>query len=200
MEAPGDDGEAAARSPELTTPEVSDAALVARCRAGDDDAWRELVERFSRYVYAIAVQGFRLSDQDAEDVFQEVFARTYERLDRLRDDAAVRPWLAQLTRNLCVDRLRDRARVEPTEDIEVGAVETLAQLDVALDVREALDALGEPCSDLLDRFFARDESYRTIGEVLQLPAGTIASRISRCLVKMRSQLEGRNDGAAPSGS
>jgi RNA polymerase sigma factor (sigma-70 family) len=178
---------------------LTDAELVARCREGDQAAWAELVERFSRYVFEIAVQGFRLSEQDAEDVFQEVFARTYERLGALRDDAAVRPWLAQLTRNLCVDRLRERARVEPTEDIEADAVDVLAELDLALTVREALAALGEPCSDLLDRFFCRDESYRTIGERLDLPAGTIASRISRCLGKLRGKLEGRNDGAAPSG-
>jgi RNA polymerase sigma factor (sigma-70 family) len=178
---------------------LTDAELVARCRAGDEAAWAELVERFSRYVYAIAVQGYRLSEQDAEDVFQEVFARTYERLDRLRDDAAVRPWLAQLTRNLCVDKLRDKARVEPTEDVDGGADETLAQLDLAMTVRDALAAVGEPCSDLLDRFFTRDESYRTISEELELPAGTIASRISRCLVKLRGQIEGRNDGAEASG-
>ncbi len=181
------------------TSRLTDAELVARCRAGDQAAWAELVERFSRYVYAIAVQGFRLSEQDAEDVFQEVFARTYERLDRLRDDAAVRPWLAQLTRNLCVDRLRDQARVEPAEDIEIEAAETISELDLALTVREALAQLGEPCSDLLDRFFCRDESYRTIGERLELPSGTIASRISRCLVKLRGQFEGRNDGPDPSG-
>jgi RNA polymerase sigma factor (sigma-70 family) len=181
----------------MTAP-LSDAELVARCRAGDEQAWAMLVDRFARYVYAIAVQGYRLSDQDAEDVFQEVFARTYERLDKLRDDGAVRPWLAQLTRNLCVDRLRDRSRVEPTEDVELGADETVVELDLALTVRDALASLGEPCSDLLDRFFSRDESYRTIGEQLDLPAGTIASRISRCLVKLRGQLEGRNDGPAPS--
>ena len=179
---------------------LTDAELVARCRAGDEAAWAELVERFSRYVYAIAVQGFRLSEHDAEDVFQEVFARTYERLDKLRDDSAVRPWIAQLTRNLCVDRLRETARVEPTEEVEPRSTdETLAELDLALTVRDALEALGEPCSALLDRFFCRDESYRTIGEGLELPAGTIASRISRCLAKMRERLEGRNDGAAPSG-
>ena len=178
---------------------MSDGQLVARCRTGDPAAWNELVERFSRYVYAICVQAFRLPEHDAEDVFQDVFARTYERLDALRDDAAVRPWLAQLTRNLCVDRLRDRARVEPAEDVEAAAVDTLAEIDVALTVREALAALGEPCSDLLDRFFCRDESYRTIGEQLELPAGTIASRISRCLGKLRGQLEGRNDGPPPSG-
>ena len=182
------------------TSSLTDAELVARCRAGDEAAWTELVERFSRYVYAIATQGFRLSEHDAEDVFQDVFARTYERLDALRDDAAIRPWLAQLTRNLCVDRLRDSARVEPAEDIEPREVdETLAQLDLAMTVRGALEDLGEPCSDLLDRFFCRDESYRTIGERLELPAGTIASRISRCLVKLRGQFEGRNDGLGPSG-
>src|SRR6185436_10226299 len=121
---------------------LSDSQLVARCRAGDEGAWAELVERFSRYVYAIAVQGFRLSDADAEDVFQEVFARTYERLDALRDDSAVKPWLAQLTRNLCIDKLRDRARVEPTEQLDGGTDETLAELDLALTVREALEAVG----------------------------------------------------------
>jgi len=181
------------------TSRLTDAELVARCRAGDEAAWAELVERFSRYVYAIAVQGYRLSEQDAEDVFQEVFARTYERLDRLRDDAAVRPWLAQLTRNLCIDRIRERARVEPTEEVDGGADETLAELDLAMTVRDALAAVGEPCSEILDRFFGRDESYKTISDQLALPPGTIASRISRCLVKLRGQLEGRNDGAAPSG-
>ena len=84
----------------------TDAELVARCRAGDEDAWRELVDRFSRYVYAISVQAFRLPPHDAEDVFQEVFARVYERLDQLRSDEAVRPWIGQLTRRICLDKLR----------------------------------------------------------------------------------------------
>src|SRR5919204_3313658 len=119
---------------EVTDP-VSDAALVARCRAGEDEAWRELVERFSRYVYAIAVQAFGLVDQDAEDIFQEVFARTYERLEGLRDDAAIRPWLAQLTRRLCIDTLRGEGREEPVEEPEPPYVEqALDRLDEALDV------------------------------------------------------------------
>jgi RNA polymerase sigma-70 factor (ECF subfamily) len=182
------------------TSALSDAELVARCRAGDEAAWAALVERFSRYVYAIAVQAYRLSEHDAEDVFQEVFARTYERLDALRDDAAVKPRLAQLTRNLCVDRLRQTSRVEPAEVVEPADVDdTLEQLELALTVRGALESLGDPCRDLLDSFFCRDESYRSIGERLDWPPGTIASRISRCLVKLRARLEGRNEDADPSG-
>src|SRR6201987_4406188 len=90
--------------------EQTDAQLVSRCRAGDPEAWNEFVERFSRYVYAICGRGFRLAEHDAEDVFQEVFARAFERLSELRSDEAVRPWLAQLTRRLCIDRLRLLAR------------------------------------------------------------------------------------------
>src|SRR5947208_13812097 len=175
---------------------ISDRELVARCRAGDQQAWAELVERFSRYVYAISVQAFRLPDADAEDVFQEVFARAYEHLDSLRDDAAVRPWLAQLTRRLCIDRLRAAARERPVSDEELEPTEseeTLVELEEALMVHEALAGTPEHCREILDRFFARDESYRTIGEALQLPPGTIASRISRCLARLRALLEGRID-------
>ena len=180
---------------------ISDARLVVRCRGGDDDAWRELVERFSRYVYAICLQGFRLRESDAEDVFQEVFARTYQHLDRLRDDAAIRPWLAQLTRRLCIDALRGSSREIPVdEDAEAAAVdEELERLDEALDVHHALTRLGGDCREILDRFFARDESYKTIGAALDLPSGTIASRISRCLIKLKDTLEGRKPRLAPSG-
>ena len=181
---------------------LSDTQLVARCRGGDNDAWRTLVERFSRYVYAIAVQAFRLPEHDAEDVFQEVFARTYEHLARLRDDAAIRPWLAQLTRRVCIDRLRAGRREQPADgpELEESAVdETIERLDEALLVHDALAGVGESCREVLDRFFARDESYRTIGTALDIPAGTIASRISRCLEKLRGELEGRNRPSTPSG-
>ena len=178
----------------------TDAQLVARCRAGDDDAWRELVDRFSRYVYAIAVQAFRLSEADAEDVFQEVFARAYQNLSKLRNDAAIRPWLAQLTRRLCLDTIRAGAREQLGEIPESSGVDdTIARLDESLFVHEALATLSSNCREILDRFFARDESYQLIGDALDLPAGTIASRISRCLVKLRIELEGRNPVAAESG-
>jgi RNA polymerase sigma factor (sigma-70 family) len=173
---------------------ATDAQLVSRCRSGDQAAWNELVERFSRYVFAICVQAFRLPPEDAEDVFQEVFARVYQHLDRLRSDDSIRPWIAQLTRRLCIDRLRSSGREGPAEldDLDPGGVdEALGGLEDALTVRASLDAVGDPCRDILDRFFCRDESYKAIGEALGLPAGTIASRISRCLGKVRAELEGR---------
>jgi RNA polymerase sigma-70 factor, ECF subfamily len=173
--------------------ERSDAELVAACRAGDVDAWQELVERFARYVHAIAAQAFRLPQHDAEDVFQDVFARVYERIGTLRDESAVRPWIAQLTRNACIDRLRATGREELGDMLDATADDELDRLDEAFAVRQALSELSQECREILDRFFARDESYRTIGDELQLPQGTVASRISRCLGRLRTRLEGRSE-------
>src|ERR671937_386559 len=123
---------------------LSDAQLVHPCRAGEAKAWRDLVDPFPRYAYALAAE----------------------------------------------------RREQPADDLLPAETEAvLADLDEAFAVHEALSRLPEPCREVLDRFFTRDESYRTIGDELQLPAGTIASRISRCLRKLREQLEGRSSTA-----
>jgi RNA polymerase sigma-70 factor (ECF subfamily) len=180
--------------------EHADTQLLAACREGDPAAWSALVRRYAAYVHAIAVRGYRLGDHDAEDVFQEVFARTYDHLDRLRDDGALRPWLGQLTRRLCVDRLRASARTTPVADVAETAADE-PDLDLALSVRDAMRRLPPAAREVLDRFFGRDESYRTIADALDIPQGTVASRISRALAALRAEMEsddGRNGVAGPS--
>ena len=170
---------------------LTDAELVRRCRADDAGAWNELVERYSRYVYAIAVRGFRLSDEDAEDVFQDVFTRIYTRLDSLRDDSALRPWIAQLTRRRCLDVVAARRDTPAEEVIAEEGSSDLSDVEEAFEVREALAELSEPCQDILDRFFTRDQSYKTIADELEIPSGTIASRIARCLGSTPKRARGK---------
>ena len=182
--------------------DIGDAELVARCRRGEPAAWAELVDRFERYVYAIAVRGYRLSAEQAEEVFQEVFARVYEHLGTLRDDGAIRPFIGALTRRLAVDQLRAGARLKRLGDeysTEHDSAEALETVERALDVQEALAGLTGECREVLDRFFVRDESYATIARALEIAPGTVASRISRCLSKLAKELEGRNLGPGPSG-
>ncbi len=175
---------------------ATDAELVARCRAGDQGAWEALVDRYARYVHAIVARVYRLEPHDAEDVFQEVFARVFERLHTLRDGDALRPWIAQTARNCAVDSLRRSGRELPVDEVPDEADDGVARLDEALTVHAALDRLSTDCHEILDRFFCRDESYRTIGAELDLPSGTIASRIARCLSRLRDVLDpGSDDGS-----
>lgn len=178
----------------------SDAELLSRCRAGEQAAWGELVERYSGYVYAIVGRGFGLSEHDCEDVFQEVFARLFEHLNSIRDDSSLRFWIGQTARRLAIDKLRRSGREAPTASEhglpEVGAPDQqLERLGEALDLRAEVEALPDHCREVVMRFFIADQSYRTIARAMEIPAGTIASRISRCLTTLREQLEG--DEAAP---
>ena len=184
----------------MTLADLPDAELVRHLRSGDEAAWAVFVERYSHYVLAIATRAYRLREHDAEDVFQELFARAYAHLGSLRDDAALRPWVAQLTRRLCVDRHRSSGREELGARVdEAFAEETMERIDEALAVQAALATLSPACREIVDRFFCRDESYRQIGAALEIPSGTIASRISRCLAQLRETYEGSKPAPLPSG-
>jgi RNA polymerase sigma-70 factor, ECF subfamily len=149
------------------------------------------VSRFSSYVYAIAVRGYGLDRATAEDIFQEVFSRAYEHIKDVRDDDAARPWLGQVTRRLCVDRLRASARMTPDErEAELGYDDpALVQIEDAASVHDALRTLSDEHRDVLTRFFLQDQSYEKIANEVGVPAGTVASRISRGLGALRRKLE-----------
>jgi RNA polymerase sigma-70 factor, ECF subfamily len=175
-------------------------SLVDRCRTGDPDAWRDLVDQYSAYVYAIVVRAYRIPRDDAEDVFQDVFARVFERLEMLRDDDALRAWIGQVTRNLCIDyQRRARPGAELPATLESDGERELDELTEALFVQQSLGQLPDGCADILDRFFRRDQSYRAIAADTGLAEGTIASRISRCLARLREVVEGRSGPQSPSG-
>jgi RNA polymerase sigma factor (sigma-70 family) len=174
--------------------------LIARCRAGDQAAWRAIVERYAGLVNGILRGGFRLGPVDAEDAFQEVFTRLYVRLDSVRDDQALAGWIAQVTRNVALDWLRRAGRELPTGDaIEMaGDEDPVGGVLTAMVVRDALMRLPDHQREIIERFFVQDESYQTIAVALDIPPGTIASRISRALVALRDELEGRREASASS--
>ncbi len=167
-----------------------DASLVRRCRAGDASAWSEIVDRFSSYVYAITI-GYGVHDDRAEDVFQEVFTRAFTHLETLRDEAALKPWIAQLTRRASIDRLRaDQRELPALADTEIPQDDAaLERIELAMVVARALDQLPAQFADVLTRFFLEDQSYQVISDAVGVPAGTVASRISRGLAMLRDVLD-----------
>jgi len=87
-----------------------EAQLVAACRAGDKEAYVQLVERHYRSVFAFCL-GQMGNAHDAEDAAQEVVLRGFRSIGKLRLDSGVRPWLLAIARNLCLDQLRRNGRV-----------------------------------------------------------------------------------------
>src|SRR6478672_5847498 len=116
--------------------------MLERSRAGDERAWEALVEHYAAYVHAITTRAFRLALADAEDVFQEAFLRTWQNLDRIPDEESLRPWIGQVTRRLCLDRLRRVREHGDAEELEArGDVDArLATIEEAIDLRAGLAA------------------------------------------------------------
>src|ERR671938_565225 len=102
--------------------ELTDAAIVARARAGDSDAYRVLVERHSRALFRLA---FRMTgnESDAEDVVQESFLRAYRQLGKFDERASFGTWLYRIATNCSLDLVRSRKRRS----------ERMAQSDPELD-------------------------------------------------------------------
>ena len=170
-----------------------DQPLVSRCLDGDEAAWEDLVRQHTRQVYGLCFR-FTNSTQEAQDLTQEVFLRVFKTIKTFRStEGSFHTWLARVTRNLLIDHYRRTRQERVTDSIE----EQLPMLeeaggaapvrpDQALAGREAatiLQATLQKLSpDLREAVILRDlqeMEYREIAEVLDIPEGTVKSRINR---------------------
>ena len=169
-----------------------DSSLVSRCLRGDEPAWEELVHVHSRRVYGLCYR-FTNSGAAAQDLTQEVFLRVFRTLHSFRAaEGSFGTWLARLTRNLLIDNYRRTRQDRVTDSLDdqlPGTPETsatTARPDQALAGREASEilqaALQKLSPDLREAVILRDlqeMEYREIAHVLEIPEGTVKSRINR---------------------
>ena len=170
----------------------ADLELVERCLSGQEAAWEDLVRVHTRRVYSICYR-FTNSDSEAQDLTQEVFLRVFKNLKSFRaGEGLFIVWLTRLARNLLIDHYRRTRLDRATESIEDHAA-TLEETTAAMGRTEGLVA-GREASELLqgalqklspelrETVILRDLEeleYREIAQVLNVPEGTVKSRLNR---------------------
>jgi RNA polymerase sigma-70 factor (ECF subfamily) len=186
------------RSAEPRTGEVDllERGLLAKARGGNLFAFEEIVRRYQRRVYAVALRIVRRHDV-ADDVAQEAFIRAHQALESFDLERPFGPWICRIAANLAVNHVRSpRAREEglPEGHAETPAV-AQSPLDGVLDAEaravldRALEALpAEQRAVFVLRVF-EEQSYKEIAEALELSMGTVMSRLSRAREKLREALE-----------
>jgi len=152
---------------------------------------RELIDAHYEMLYRYA---YRLSGNaaDSEDLVQEAFGKAMTRMDQLRNPDLVKPWLYRILRNIYLHRVRDekRHRVIPLE----SAGELAAKQDSEVPMIEperlqaALDELEESFRSPLILYYFEGFSYREIAEQMDLPIGTVMSRLARAKSYLRTKL------------
>ncbi len=163
---------------------------VTRSRNDRELAFQELVVRYRHRVFAVC---FRVLDDhaDAEDATQETFVKLARGADGFRGDAKLSTWLYRVARNVCTDRIRYEARRPSTPVDDVAAVGTEPSVADASEahatatvVGAALARLDERSRQLLLLVAVDGLSYAEVAEVVDLPVGTVKSRVSRARVQL----------------
>jgi RNA polymerase sigma-70 factor (ECF subfamily) len=185
----------------LSVPDEKD--LVERCRKGDDEAWREMVDHLGHRVYSVAYH-FCLKREDAEELSQEIFLKIFENLHRYDGSYPLVAWVVSLARNLCIDRYRRKKRERSFRFVSDEAVAPLLKSDDD-PAAEALRrertkllfwALSEIPEDLAEILVLRDLeglAYEEIGKSLELPDGTVKSRLFRARAEVARKVRERHD-------
>ena len=182
----------------------TDNELVVRCLQQDEIAWQLLVERHSHRVLNIAYQ-FTGRREEAEDLAQEIFLRVYRSLHRFDLTSSFLPWLSRVSRNLCIDEHRSRAREraslvgdepdpERTADRAGGPQRSLEVKELEERVRRGLQRLPEELRTAVILRDLQGLTYTEIAEALGLPEGTVKSRIHRGRLELAQLLSAGRPG------
>ena len=160
--------------------------------AGDQAAWDQLVARLQKVAWR-AIAGFDLSPEDRKDAFAGTFFRLYERLGTIREPAKLPGWVATTARNEVLTLLRARRRdlPMPLEDEHLPPIEPepashLLQLELSEALHRGLARLSAACQQLLQLLTLDPPlSYAEVGDLLDLPHGSIGPTRQRCLDRLR---------------
>ncbi|MBV8298148.1 MAG: sigma-70 family RNA polymerase sigma factor [Candidatus Eremiobacteraeota bacterium] len=176
----------------LTAPVEDDQALIAATLAGRSEAFGELVSRYQRAVYHLAVR--TLHDRtEAEDAAQEAFLKAYRALATFRPGAKFSTWIFTICYRACCDRLAKRKRFSGEElpdraDSAAGPELLAERSDEAERLRAAIDGLPEKYRTVITLYHLQGKQYEEIATVLNLPLGTVKTHLFRAKEQLRKAL------------
>jgi RNA polymerase sigma-70 factor (ECF subfamily) len=187
---------------------TDDLTLVKRVRSGDQRAFKLLVERYQRKVYAVAL-GMLKDKEEAMDVSQEAFVKVYKYLDHFKGDSSFYTWLYRITVNICIDVMRRKnAAGGETEEFDesvstdlsearIGALgsrlgtnpqKSALRRELAEKIQEALAAVPEKHRAILLLREIEGMSYEDLSRTLDIPKGTVMSRLFHARAKVQKIL------------
>ncbi len=173
---------------------VSSGDLVARCKAGDVEAFETLYREHAGRLYTLACR-MAGSPEDGEDLLQEIFLQAYRKLASFKGDAQIGTWLYRLALNHCLDYVRSRQakmnKLTETLDAE-ASFEPTARRDTPiarLDLERAVERLPEGCREAFVLHDVEGFDHKEVGRLLGIAEGTSKSQVFKARMKLRAMLK-----------
>lgn len=187
-------------SPPSHDPILSDLDLLRGCQDGDQLAWEKLIHRYRNLIFSIPIR-MGLSQDDANEVFQETCLALLGELHRIREPKALAAWLIKVTLSKCARFRRKNSRLPL--DLNAESIDDLVspdnpgsllnELQRVQILRDSVLELAGRCRTLIERLFLTvpPEPYETVAQTLGIPKGSIGFNRNRCLTQLRQLLEER---------
>jgi RNA polymerase sigma-70 factor (ECF subfamily) len=179
--------------------ELPDRELVARCQRGESRAFDELVSRHQDRVYS-AVARFCGHPEDAADIVQRAFINAFRKIQEFKGDSAFSTWIYRIAFNQAISFRRENRRptvsiyskddekvLEPA--VEENPTEKIEGEETKKKVQQALDRLDEPDRQIILLKDLQGHSYDEIAEIMQIPKGTVRSRLHRARLELKAKLK-----------
>ncbi|MEM7351223.1 MAG: sigma-70 family RNA polymerase sigma factor [Acidobacteriota bacterium] len=170
----------------------SNPLLIVRCQLGEPEAFDELVETWHSRLWSYIR---RLTDDNdaAAEAIQETWLRVLRGLPRLRDRERFAPWMHRIARNVVMDRLRRDYARPPSSEVDPDSLQRdrpLTSVDIDLTaLRQGMVSLPLLERDVLTLFYVQDLSLLETAEVLEIPVGTVKSRLHRARSLLREKMQ-----------
>lgn len=176
-----------------------DERLVAECAKGNEQAWSALIDKYKNLIYSVPIKLGMY--EEAADIFQAVCLDLLADLPRLREPRALPKWLMQACYHKCLQYRRRAEKQPPAADTDAAEIvvdphtalpeELLCDLEKEQMVRDALSELSPRCERMIRMLFFETPArpYEEVAKELGLATGSIGFIRSRCLDKLRKQLE-----------
>ena len=178
-----------------TLDEKAERDLIVRAKKGDGAAFSALTRVYIRRVYRAAYAVVR-NHADAEDVAQETFVRAYQSIARFDETRPMFPWLYRIARNLCINRVQrvnnresELPEYDHFPDRSAGPETATIAADERTRIRAAVRALPENYRRIIELSHFQECSYREIADILEIPIGTVMSRLYHARRKLKELLE-----------
>lgn len=166
---------------------MEDRELAERAISGDAEAFVQLMELYKASLYRTAY-AFLKSEHAAVEAVQEVTARAFRNIGRLKEPKYAKTWLIRIMINYCQDELKKARRESVTERIPESIVHTGNNL---LIIEEALHTLPGPSRRLIHLKYFEDMKIKEIAEIEKIPEGTVKSRLHKALRTLRDLINGK---------
>jgi len=167
---------------------MDDAEAIKKCQLGDREAFRHLVERYQKRAVAHAV-AILFDRDDAEDAVQEAFIDAYRAIGRFDTSRTFYQWFYVLLRNRCYKMTAKRRPSENIDDVQLLAAATADDTRLALE--KALHSLTREEREIISLKYFSGLSYEELATHLQIPRGTVMSRLFNARQRLQAKLGGK---------